>query len=143
MNIYQEHVMDHYKHPRNRGSLEGPDYTLTDSNPQCGDEITVYFAVKDGKIEQAKNFTQGCAVSQAAASMLFEKLEGTKVDDLLQMDKQEILDEFGTELSVSRVKCALLALNASKKALLRKPEDLVMDTAGARNDEEKQLNKER
>jgi nitrogen fixation protein NifU and related proteins len=116
--MYHEHIMDHYRHPRNRGSLEGPDVSLTDSNPTCGDEINVSMRIKDGKIIEARQFTVGCAISQAGASMLFERIEGRTVADVVRMPKEEILEEFGTELSVSRVKCALLALTAAKKALV-------------------------
>jgi nitrogen fixation protein NifU and related proteins len=144
MSIYREHVLDHYKHPRNHGSLESPDYTMTAGNESCGDETTVYFKVNNGVIVEAKHFTTGCAVSQAAASMLFERLEGMRVDEVLQVSKEEIFSDFGAELSTSRVKCALLALHATKKAFLqREPTDLVMDTAGARDEENQKIDKER
>jgi nitrogen fixation protein NifU and related proteins len=133
--MYHEHIMDHYKHPRNKGSLEGPDVALTDSNPLCGDEITVTFRVKNGRITEARQFGVGCAISQAGASMLFEQLEGKTVKEALAIPKEDILEEFGTELSVSRVKCALLALAATKKALATQhTEDQIMRTAGAKDD---------
>ena len=118
MNIYHEHIMDHYRNPRNKGRLESPTVSFTDSNPMCGDEINVALEVKGGTIAKARQFTIGCAISQAGASMLFEQLEGKTVKEALAIPKEDILDEFGTELSVSRVKCALLALHATKKALI-------------------------
>jgi nitrogen fixation protein NifU and related proteins len=132
--IYKEHIMDHYRHPRNKGSLESPDYTLTDNNETCGDTITVYFQVKNEKIVQAKQFSQGCAISQAAASMLFEQVEGLTVQELLKLPNQTILEEFGTELTVSRVKCALLPLFAAKKAFTHAPSEQITRPTGAIDD---------
>jgi nitrogen fixation protein NifU and related proteins len=133
MSIYHEHIMDHYKHPRNSGSLESPHYTITDSNPLCGDSTTVFFIEQQGKITQARQFTQGCALAQAGASILFEQLEGKTKEDILAIPKEAILEEFGTELSVSRVKCALLGWSAARKALtLSTPAQHITQTAGAK-----------
>ena len=119
MNLYQEHVLDHYKRPRGRGTLAEATVTFTDTNPLCGDRITVQLRVTDGVIVAARHDASGCAVSQASASMLFEELEGKNVADVLAFPNETILDEFGTSLSVSRVKCALLGLVAVKKALVK------------------------
>ena len=119
MNIYQEHIMDHYHNPRNAGTLDDPDIVFSDENPLCGDTITINLQHDSkGRITAARHFSEGCAISQAAASMLFEELEGKTFKEVLSMEKETILAEFGTELSVSRVKCALLALTALKKALV-------------------------
>lgn len=115
--IYEEHILEHYRHPRNKGLLPNANITFVDTNPLCGDEITVHLNMKDGKITTARFEAVGCAISQAAASMLFEQIEGESVKDVIGKDKQEVLAEFG-ELSVSRIKCALLPLNAVKKALV-------------------------
>jgi nitrogen fixation NifU-like protein len=117
MNIYHEHVLDHYKRPRNAGSLPHATVRFDDSNSLCGDTIHVDLDVRDGVIVAARFSATGCAVSQAGASMLFERIEGMRSDAVLAMHKDEILEEFGSALSVSRVKCALLALSAVKKAL--------------------------
>ena len=117
-NIYEANILDHYKHPRNFGRIENADIVFHDSNPLCGDDITITLKHDGkGKIVEAKQFTQGCAISQAGASILFEQLEGKKLHDALKLEKEIILEEFG-ELSVSRIKCALLALNTVKKALV-------------------------
>lgn len=123
MSLYEEHVLDHYHHPRNAGKLEGPDIVFSDSNPLCGDTITIDLILDKDTIKQARHFSQGCAISQAATSMLFERLEGMKIKDVLAMQKEEVLEEFGTTLSVSRVKCALLGLTALKKALVKNARD--------------------
>jgi nitrogen fixation NifU-like protein len=120
--IYEEHILEHYRHPRNKGDLPGADFKFMDTNPLCGDEITVRFKTKNGVITAARFEATGCAISQAAASMLFEQLEGEDVADILKKDKHEVLSEFG-ELSVSRIKCALLPLTAVKKALVEHARD--------------------
>ena len=122
--------MDHYHNPRNAGTLEDPDIAFSDENPLCGDTITVNLQHNSkGRVTAARHFSEGCAISQAAASMLFEKLEGMKMTEILAMNKEEVLEEFGTELSISRVKCALLALTAVKKALVQHSKDMGEDYA--------------
>lgn len=117
--IYQDHILDHFKHPRNTGALPDPDLEFSDENPLCGDTITITLEHDTkGKITMARHVTQGCAISQAGASMLFEQLEGKTIKEALALDKDAVLEEFGTELSVSRVKCALLALTALKKGIV-------------------------
>jgi nitrogen fixation NifU-like protein len=118
-NIYQEHILDHYKRPRGRGELAEATHSISDSNPLCGDSIEVKLKVVDGVIVSARHEARGCAVSQAGASMLFERLEGMKIRDVMSLSKDELLAEFGSALSVSRIKCALLALSAVKKALVK------------------------
>lgn len=118
MSLYAEHVMDHYKHPRKAGTLPDADITFSDENPLCGDRITItVLRGADGKILGARHQTSGCAVCQAGASMLFEDIEGKTDADIAGMGKETILEQFGSALSVSRVKCALLAFAALKKAI--------------------------
>lgn len=119
MDLYHEHVLDHYKRPRGAGSLSDATVRFNDSNPLCGDTIRVDLKITDDCVVAARFSASGCAVSQAGASMLFERLEGMSVADALALPKEEILGEFGSVLSVSRVKCALLAFSAVKKALVQ------------------------
>jgi nitrogen fixation NifU-like protein len=119
MDLYHEHVLEHYRKPRGVGTLSDATVRLDDANPLCGDTIRVELKIKNENIIGARHASQGCAVSQAGASMLFERLEGMSVADVLALPKEEILSEFGSALSVSRVKCALLALSAVKKALVK------------------------
>lgn len=119
MDLYHEHVLEHYKKPRGAGTLTEATVRFDDSNPLCGDAIRVELFIEDGAIRSARHTSTGCAVSQAGASMLFERLEGMTVADALALPKEEIMDEFGSALSVARVKCALLALSAVKKALVK------------------------
>ena len=80
--LYRENILDHYKHPRNRGTLEHPDITSEDANPLCGDQLRMDIEVKDGKIEQVRFSGHGCSISQAAASMLCEQIEGKTLEEV-------------------------------------------------------------
>src|SRR5262249_30888230 len=80
--LYRENILDHYKHPRNRGTLDQPDITYEDSNPLCGDRLRIDLTVKDGRIEQIRFSGVGCSISQAAASMLCEEVEGKTLEEV-------------------------------------------------------------
>lgn len=117
MSVYKEHILDHYKNPRNHGSIENWDAQYTDCNPLCGDEITIQVKTGNGKIQDIKFNGEGCCISQAATSMLTELVIGKTVEEAKQMQDKEILKELGVELAPSRMKCALLGMKALKKAI--------------------------
>lgn len=113
--IYREVILDHYKHPRHRGTLDPNDISYEDDNPLCGDRIRIDLRLNDDKVVTEAAFSgQGCAVSQAAASMLMEYVIGKSLDELKQLEKQDILDMLGIELGPVRLKCALLSLKVLK-----------------------------
>ena len=112
--LYRENILEHYKHPRNRGTLERPDITYEDANPLCGDRIRMDLQVKDGRIEQIRFSGVGCSISQAAASMLCEAVEGKTLDEVKQLTRDDVLEMLGIELGPVRLKCALLALKTMK-----------------------------
>jgi nitrogen fixation NifU-like protein len=112
--LYRENILDHYKHPRNRGTLEHPDITYQDANPLCGDELRMDFMVKDGVIEQVRFSGHGCSISQASASMLCERIEGQSLEEVRKLTKEDVLEMLGIELGPVRLKCALLALKTIK-----------------------------
>jgi len=112
--IYRENILDHYKHPRNQGTLENPDITYEDANPLCGDVIRMDFKIKDGKIDEVRFSGHGCSISQAAASMLCEKVEGMSLEEAKKINREDVLEMLGIELGPVRMKCGMLALKTLK-----------------------------
>ena len=115
--LFRENILDHYKHPRNRGTLESPDYSYEDANPLCGDRLHMDFHVKDGTITAARFTGHGCSISQAAASMLCEKVEDMTLEDAKRLSREDMLEMLGIELGPVRLKCGLLALKTMKAGL--------------------------
>ena len=117
--MYREVILDHYKNPRGHGELEDADAHADGQNPLCGDEVSIYVAfAEDGEtIDEVKFSGRGCAISQAATSMLTEMVQGKTATVVGTMDKQELLDEIGIQLSPVRLKCAMLGLTTLKVAL--------------------------
>ena len=119
--MYREVILDHYKSPRGHGLLEDADARAEGQNPLCGDEVTisVKFA-EDGETIADIGFEgRGCAISQAATSMLTELVKGRKADEVASLAKEELLEEIGIPLTPVRLKCALLGLGVLKVALHR------------------------
>ncbi len=112
--IYRENILEHYKHPRNRGTLDHPDITYEDANPLCGDHIRMDLKVRDGRVEQVAFSGHGCSISQAAASMLCERIEGRPLEEIKQLTREDVLEMLGIELGPVRLKCGLLALKTLK-----------------------------
>jgi len=112
--FYREYILDHYKNPRNYGRLEHPDITHEEDNPLCGDVVGMDFKIQDGVIEDIRFHGRGCAISQASASLLTERLKGIALDEAKKIDKNEVLGELGIQISPARIKCALLPLKVLK-----------------------------
>ena len=117
--IYRENIMDHYKNPRNNGIIENPTIKFFDTNPVCGDEVTIYLEINGNTIKNIKFTGHGCAISQSAISILSEEVKNKKIEDVLKLDKEYIKKLLGIELSAIRIKCATLGLNALKKGLIK------------------------
>jgi nitrogen fixation NifU-like protein len=117
--MYREVILDHYKSPRGHGLIEDPDAQAEGLNPLCGDEVTisVKFADDGETIERLGFEGRGCAISQAATSMLSELVVGRKAADVAVLPKEELLEEIGIPLSPIRLKCAILGLGVLKVAL--------------------------
>jgi nitrogen fixation NifU-like protein len=119
--MYQEQILDHYKHPRNRGEMPDADLHAHDYNPLCGDDLSIYLKTDaKGTIIDVKFTGQGCAISQSSASMLTVMLKGKTVADAKAIDPDRIVKMLGIPLSAVRLKCALLSLQVLKKALFSK-----------------------
>ncbi len=112
--LYRQNILDHYQTPRNFGTLDHPEISAEDANPLCGDKIRIDLRVKDGVIADVKFSGKGCAISQAAASMLTEEIRGKSLEEVKRIGKDEVLEMLGIELGPVRLKCALLALKTLK-----------------------------
>ena len=117
MNLYQEHILDHYHHPRNFGQIDHPDYHAEEYNALCGDRIEIYIKGKN-KIQSIKFSGEGCAISQAAASLLTEHLKKLKqVKTAKSLKEKDAIGLLRIKLTPARRKCALISYQALKKAL--------------------------
>jgi nitrogen fixation NifU-like protein len=112
--LYREQILDHSRHPRNFGEIVDADFTYEDSNPLCGDKIRIDVKVEDGKIADIKFSGRGCAISQAAVSILTDMVKGLELDEVKDLSAQDMIDELGISISPARVKCALLGLKVLK-----------------------------
>jgi nitrogen fixation NifU-like protein len=115
--FYRENILDHYKNPRNAGHVEHPSATAEGVNPLCGDELAIELEVQDGVVSDVRFNGRGCAISQAAASMLSESIKGRRVDELSGVGKEDVLEELGIPLTPIRLKCAMLSVGVLKVAL--------------------------
>jgi nitrogen fixation NifU-like protein len=109
--MYRQQILDHYKNPRNYGELEDADIEHVGENPMCGDTIKMFVRLADDEetIEYVSFVGDGCAISQASASMLSNELQGRSLEAVRGMDRDDIIDMLGVELSPMRIKCAVLA----------------------------------
>ena len=100
--FYREFILDHYKNPRNYGRLEGATISHEEDNPLCGDVVGMDLLVKDGAISDVRFHGRGCAISQASASLLTEKIKGMPLDDARKIGKEDVLEELGIVISPAR-----------------------------------------
>jgi len=119
--MYREVILDHYKNPRGHGVIEDADASAEGMNPLCGDEVAIYVEFGDDgeTIDEVKFSGRGCAISQAATSMLMEMVQGRTATEIGELSKDELLEEIGIPLTPIRLKCALLGLGVLKVALHR------------------------
>ncbi len=112
--LYRDYILDHYKNPRNHGDLADATHRYHDTNPLCGDEITMMLLVEDDRIRDVRFIGRGCAISQASASILTEEVKGKTLDEVRAIDREHVLANLGITISPARIKCALLSLKALK-----------------------------
>jgi nitrogen fixation NifU-like protein len=117
--LYREVILDHYKNPRGHGLIENADAEAEGQNPLCGDEVSIYvaFGADGDTIDEVKFSGRGCAISQAATSMLVEMVQGRSAKEVAALPREELLEEIGIPLTPVRLKCALLGLSTLKLAL--------------------------
>ena len=116
--IYQEHVLDHYEDPYHRGHGQRVTHVHEDDNPLCGDVISIELDIDDQqRIREAWFQGDGCCISQAAASMLVQAIEGMTLDELKSFHAEDMLRLFQAQLTPNRQKCCLLAWRMAQSAI--------------------------
>jgi len=132
--LYRSVIMDHYKNPRNKGSIENDAVTIDMNNPTCGDRIHLTLKVTDGIVEDAKFDGEGCSISMSSASMMTQLIKGKKVEEAIELsdifskmmmgedysDKYDLEDVEalqGVSQFPARIKCATLAWKAMEKGV--------------------------
>lgn len=108
--LYRQYILEHYRDPRNHGHLEHPDIHAGDTNPLCGDRIELDLKLDGDRVAEVRFSGRGCAISQASASMLTEKIEGATLDELRALAPADIFEMLGVEIGPARQRCALLSL---------------------------------
>jgi nitrogen fixation NifU-like protein len=113
--LYREVILDHYKNPRHRGTLDPHDFSYEDENPLCGDKLRIDVRLDaEQRVADVAFSGRGCAISQASASLLTDAILGKTLAEVKQLTKDDILDLLGIELGPVRLKCALLSLKVLK-----------------------------
>ena len=121
--IYREQIIDLYENPLNYGRVESADFIYEEDNPLCGDVIEISVRLDENKrISEIMWQGQGCAISQASASLLTDEIKGMTLDEVKAYSKEELLDLLGIQLSMTRIKCALLSLKVLKAGAYGMPD---------------------
>ncbi len=132
---YREYILEHYRNPRNYGKLEHPDVHAEDSNPLCGDQLGMDLLVEDDLVKEVRFQGRGCAISQAAASMLSEMIEGKSVEEVRALGKDDVLEALGVPISPARTKCAFLSLRVLHRGLAMAGLETVNDSEDSLSDD--------
>ena len=115
--LYQENILDHYKHPRNRGFMENADVTQKGHNASCGDDLTLYEKWEGDTLKEISFEGFGCAISQSGASMLTDKIKGMTKEEIMKLPPETMYELYGVEIGPQREKCAMLAMNTLKESI--------------------------
>lgn len=116
--LYSEIIIDHYRHPRHKGRYDGATVSVHESNPQCGDTLTLDLIIdEEGAIRDIAYEPQGCAISTAGMSLLSEEVIGKRIDEVAKLTNEEMYTMLGVPISPARVKCALLGIATLRRAI--------------------------
>ncbi len=120
--MYREQILDLYQHPLNFGQLDPHDFSYEEDNPLCGDVIRIDVRLDGGgRVADVAWSGNGCAISQAAASLLTDHVKGMTLDEMKALEREDILELLGIELSMARIKCATLSLKVLKAGIYGLP----------------------
>ncbi|NUN11049.1 SUF system NifU family Fe-S cluster assembly protein [Candidatus Micrarchaeota archaeon] len=117
MDLYGELILEHYKHPLNKGVLKKPTYSRREANPVCGDVVTIQLLVEKNVVKDVKFEGEGCALSIASASILTDFIKGKTVKEIKSLTDEALVEMLGISVGAVRIKCVLLPLKAIKNAL--------------------------
>jgi nitrogen fixation protein NifU and related proteins len=124
---YIENLLDYYQNPRNKGRIENATVSISGGNPGCGDVVTMYVKIEDGIAKEVSFEGQGCTISQAGASMVAEKYQGEPIETIEQASTDDMIDEMGREVVVSRIRCASVGIGTLKGAIQQYRKDKIME----------------
>ena len=117
--FYREHILDHYRHPRNQGTLEDADISCEQDNPVCGDVVRLDVRLSEGRVSEVRFSGRGCVISMASASMLTEEILDKTVEELRALQDEDVFEMLGITLGPVRAKCGLLPLRVLQGGLAR------------------------
>ncbi|HLD12514.1 MAG TPA: SUF system NifU family Fe-S cluster assembly protein [Candidatus Nanoarchaeia archaeon] len=115
--LYQEHIMEHYKNPKNKGIITNADIDYQEVNQLCGDEIHLTLTITNGKIATIKFEGKGCAISQSAASLMTEYLKGKTLTQAKKLAQEDVTKQLGVNVGPGRIKCATLIIKALHRGI--------------------------
>ncbi|MGH2445152.1 MAG: Fe-S cluster assembly sulfur transfer protein SufU [Candidatus Limnocylindria bacterium] len=119
-NLYRDFILEHYREPHNRGVLEPHDLSFADSNPTCGDEMSMTLVLDHARqrVTDVAFDGRGCAISQASASIMTDELRGLTLDELKAIDPRDVVENLGVPIGPARLKCALLVYKVLQGAVI-------------------------
>lgn len=115
--LYRENILDHYKHPHNKRVIENATCTHAGKNPMCGDAIVVQVVISNGAVADIAFTGSGCAISQAAVSILTGEIRGKNIEEIRSLQPEDVVKMLGIPISAVRMKCAMLGLRTTQEAL--------------------------